>query len=275
VNPLSALIPAGSQPSNPAEAKYFERIKKDYAGLVKEYSKLEDSKGGKVINTDVARELSPEYRADRTRSADIHEPSSQLAKMMYAQKLAEPTPQGMQKRVLFSAGGTGAGKTTALEQVAKSSPMVAKAKIIYDTNMNSLESAQKKIQQALDAGHQVGVAYVHRDPVEALVKGALSRATRMEQESGTGRTVPLTEHLKTHVGARKVIEQLMNMYKDNKDVGFQVIDNSKGKGNAAPSSIDKIPKYDENELKGKLQDALQREYTAGRISPAIYAGTNS
>jgi hypothetical protein len=67
----------------------------------------------------------------------------------------------------------------------------------------------------------------------------------------------------------------MNMYKDNKDVGFQVIDNSKGKGNAAPSSIDKIPKYDENELKGKLQDALQREYTAGRISPAIYAGTNS
>ena len=277
MNPLVSLIPGALQEiaSNPAEAKYFDRIKNDYQGLVKEYAKLEDSKGGRVINTDVARELSPEYRADRTRSADIHEPSSKLAKMMYAAKLANPTPKGLQKRVIFSAGGTGAGKTTALDQLAEVDPIIKKAAIIYDTNMNSLDSADKKIQQALDARHQAMIAYTYRDPVEALTGGALPRARRMEEKLGTGRTVPLSEHLKTHIGSRRVIEQLAEKYKDNPNVAIKVIDNSRGKGNAIASSLDNLPRFNENELKGKLQDALQREYASGRISHAIYAGTNS
>ena len=272
MNPLASMAPA---PSNQAEADYYSRIKNDYRGLMKEYAQLEDSKGGRVINTDIARELSPEYKADRTRSADIHEPSSLLAKMMYAEKLAAPTPKGLQKRVIFSAGGTGAGKTTALDQMAEFDPVIGKAAMIYDTNMNSMDSAEKKIKQALDAKHQAMIAYTYRDPVEALTGGALPRAKRMEAKLGTGRTVPLTEHLKTHIGARKVIEQLAEKYKDHPNVAIKVIDNSRGKGNAIPSSIDKLPQLDENELKGKLQDALQREYAAGRISHAIYAGTNS
>jgi hypothetical protein len=54
--------------------------------------------------------------------------------------------------------------------------VVDRAAIVYDTNLSTLRSAVEKIEQALDAGKRVYIAYVHRDPVEALVRGALPRA---------------------------------------------------------------------------------------------------
>ena len=95
----------------------------------------------------------------------------------------------------------------------------------------------------------------------------------MEREQGTGRTVPLNEHLKTHIGSRDTIEQLAEKYKDHPDVAIHVIDNSRGRGNATVSSLDKLPKHNEKETKERLSDALQREFAAGRISKAVYLGT--
>src|SRR3546814_19896554 len=51
---------------------------------------------------------------NRTRSADVHEAASDTVKTLYESKLAQPTPEGLDRAVLFTAGGTGAGKTTAV-----------------------------------------------------------------------------------------------------------------------------------------------------------------
>lgn len=275
-NRLSALAPQpqmGDQPVNPIEQEYFSRLQTDYPGLVQQYQQLMESDEGRTLNTDVARELSEHYRADRTKSADVHEPSSAFVKKYYADKLAQPTPKDRHATVVFTAGGTGAGKTSGMEMAKKVDPRLGKAELVYDTNMNSFDSADKKIRQALDAKRKVDIVYTYRDPVEALENGALKRAKRMEETMGTGRTVPLSEHMKTHLGARQVIEQIAAKYRNNPQVQIRVIDNSRGAGKAQLSSLDKLPKLKENEVRKGLQNALERAKKSGAISDAIYRGT--
>jgi hypothetical protein len=92
--------------------KLQDRLDKEYSTLVDDYAKLKDAEGGKVLNTDLARELSPEYVANRTLSANVHEPASAFVKQLYSQRLAQQAPEGTS--VLFTGGGTGAGKTSSL-----------------------------------------------------------------------------------------------------------------------------------------------------------------
>jgi hypothetical protein len=275
-NRLAMLAPQGQmadQVVNPIEEEYFSNLRNDYPGLVSQYAQLAESDEGRTLNTDVARELSPHYRADRTKSADVHEPSSEFVKRLYADRLAQPTPEGREPVVIFTAGGTGAGKTTGLNILQKIDPKAAKAEMVYDTNMGSFDSADKKIRQALDANRRVSILYTYRDPVEALENGALKRAKSMEEKLGTGRTAPLSEHAKTHLGSRQVIEQLMAKYKKNDKVQIRVIDNSRGPGNAALSRLDNLPKHNENDVRRGLRDALERAKKSGSISDAIYRGT--
>ena len=240
----------------------------EFSKLLDEYKTFGDAKAGKIINTDVARELSPEYRGNRTLSASVHEPASQFTKQYYAEMLKQPPKEN--SFVLFTGGGTGAGKTSSLNAVPR---IVDQAEMVYDTNMNKLPSAVKKIDQALDSGRKVSIAYTFRDPVEALTEGALTRAMRMKKELGSGRTVPIEEHLKTHIGARQTIDQLMKKYADNPNVDFTVIDNSLGKDMARATDISKIPQLDEKVIKQRLRDALEEQYKAGKIDEDVYKGT--
>lgn len=258
--------------SKPDEQVTSDMTKKlaDHSSAVAEYSQLQDSMGGRVLNTDVARELSPDYLADRTRSAPVHEPASQFVKRLYAEKLAKPTPEGLDNTVMFTAGGTGAGKTTGLD--AAIGKAGTNPEIIYDTNMNTLASAEQKIKQALDAGRKVHILYVYRDPVDALVNGALPRAERQALRHGTGRTVPLGEHAKTHLGVRGVIDALAEKYRGDDRVRIDAYDNSHGRGNGRFAALEDIPRIDENGLHERLQAALDQEHRAGRISDQTRAG---
>jgi hypothetical protein len=201
-------------------------------------------------------------------SANVHEPASAFVKRLYAEKLAQPAPEG--SSIMFTGGGTGAGKTSSLKMY----PDIAKnAEMIYDTNMNKFESAQKKIKQALDAGRKVDLIYTYRDPVEALVEGSLTRAMRMKGEFGSGRTVPLKEHLRTHTGSRDVMEQLQAAYADNPNVRIGIVDNSFGRGNQRISSLENLPKNDPAELQKRLKQALDEQFKLNKIDKDIYEGS--
>ena len=274
---LAGMVPQPNMPAqsgNPIEQSYFDRLSQDYQGLAREYAALPSTDGGRILNTDDAREMSPEYRADRTRSADVHEPSSAFVKQMYAEKLMQPTPAGRDNTVLFTAGGTGAGKTTSLQAAAQQSKGIQNAEMVYDTNMNTFESADKKVKQALAAGRKVGIVYTYRDPVEALKNGNLSRASRMEAELGTGRTVPIDEHFRTHAGVRDVMEKLQAKYGNDHRFHLMVVDNSRGPGNArVVSGLDKLPRLNHTVVRKELNNALEEAYRTGKISQAVYEGT--
>lgn len=285
VNPVSGLLSKAITQApkyssllgkSDVEQSATNRLITQYPELKQQYSGLDlphaETKGGRILNTDAARELFPEYQANRTLSAQVHEPASTFVKNLYAEKLSQPTPQGLQNTVVFTAGGTGAGKTSAIRAASESAgDALNKAEMIYDTNMNTFKSADDKIQQALKAGRDVQIFYTYRDPVESLTQGALSRASKMEKNFGSGRTVPLSEHLKTHIGSRKTIDELASKYKDNPNVQISAIDNSKGVGKAERVELSNLPKLNKKEIRKKLNEALEQSKSS--ISEAIYRGT--
>jgi len=262
--PPEAAPPANG---NPVTQRFAAQLS-DHDASRAAYESNPHSDGGRILNTDTARELSPDYMADRTLSADVHEPASAFIKKLYADKLQEPAGPGETPTVQFTAGGTGAGKSTAPEIDGP------KPQIVYDTNMNKFESADAKMQQALKAGKNVNVNYTYRDPVDALVNGALPRAMRQEARFGTGRTVPIEEHLKTHVGANETVRALADKYKNDPRVDISAVDNNYGKGNSKRVSLDQVPDITGNteQLRGRLHDALDQELAAGRISQSVYEG---
>lgn len=253
---------------NPITDAFSKKLRDDFDAAVEEYGTRPDAQQGRVLNTDTARELSPDYLKDRTRSADVHEPASAFIKRLYAKKLHEPTPEGRERVVMFSAGGTGAGKTSAINGMGDSA---GRPEITYDTNMNGLASSTSKIDQALEAGRDVRIMYVYADPIDAFHQ-AMGRAMRQRGNFGSGRTVPIVEHVKTHVGARQVINQLRERYKDDLRVDFQGIDNSRGFGNARRESIENLPEVADNGLREKLKQIADEALANGAIDEATHRG---
>jgi hypothetical protein len=271
-----AIIPQAKDLA-PADRAIEQRMAADVQNVdeaATRYAALKDSNGGKVLNTDVARELSPDYLRDRTKSAAVHEPASWLIKRLYERKLAEAPKGDEAPMVLFTAGGTGAGKTSAIDGLPALKAAKDVSQIVYDTNMNTYDSSKAKIEQALAAGKEVTIAWVYRDPVDALTGGALPRAERQAKEFGSGRTVPLAEHLKTHKGVAEVIPRLAAEYADDPRVMFIGVDNSKGKGNQAIADLAALTKKAQNSPVDvdKLRAALEKEREAGRISEQTYRG---
>ena len=55
--PARGVVPEQT-PANPIEQAYFQRLAAQYPQLIAEYAAHPESKGGRIINTDVAREMS-------------------------------------------------------------------------------------------------------------------------------------------------------------------------------------------------------------------------
>lgn len=253
---------------NPITDRLSEKLRRDYDGARAEYDALPESDGGLVLNTDIARELSPDYRKDRTRSADVHEPASAFIKRVYADKLAAPTPEGRERVVMFTAGGTGAGKTVSM-RIAKEK--IGAPELVFDTNMNTMAAAVDKIEQALQAGRDVRILYTYTDPVEAF-RRAVGRATRMERDKGSGRTVPIDEHAKTHIGASRVMRELADRYRNDMRVEIIAADNSNGPGKLKAADLADLPVVGENGLREQLVQVLDQAHRSGDASDAVRAG---
>lgn len=228
---------------------------------------------GNTVNTDDARELFPSYQADRTTSADVHENASAVAKAAY-QKLLETKQGEGNNTVLFTAGGTGAGKSTAVRSLGNPDDFP----IIYDTNMNKAGSAVQKIDQALEHGYNVELNLIHND-IKTSLQNALNRAERMREDLGSGRTVPLEEHINTHVGAPTTYLQLAEKYTPEvygDRVTFRAIDNSgnvpRPVSNAVDFVKDKVYNETHEQLYQQLKTHIEEAHTNGQISPETRNG---
>lgn len=243
--------------------------------LVKQYK----DQYGKVINTDNARELSKDYAPGGPDATDeatkeargkfafaVHEPASALTKEIYSRDLEANQGKG-NNTVLFTAGISGAGKTTAVRSALAD---LGDYPIIYDTNMNGFDSSKVKIEQALAKGYNVHVVFVDRDPVEAYKNGVLPRA------ESNGRTVTPETHL-NNGKSYETVPKLHDHYEKDPRVSFQVLDNNNGPGQQTESDIDSIRKkrYNEGEVKQSLNQELQKQYEEGKISQRVYEASKS
>jgi len=255
---------------------------RDWEDIVAEYRALdgktgpEDTENGRINSVDAWRELSEDYRNDRSTSASVHEVASALSKKYYYEFLATPPTNGPGTEwILWTSGGTGAGKTTGLEL----SEYSGEAVMVFDGNLAKVPSASKKIDASMDSGRLNVVNHVTRDPIEALTNGAVIRAMRQEEEHGTGRVVPLSAHVFTHVKSADAMRELVNdVYAGEARVRHEVTDNSNGKGNAAPASMDSVLNLDYDEIIAQGKVALKDIYENGHprteypLSTKLYYG---
>ena len=96
-----------------------------------------------IISTDDAKAVIPGYNG--TNSDAYQSAAGQITQQAYDLLLKNNKGVG-NDTVLVMAGGTGAGKTTALKNAGVK---LADYSIVYDTNLASLASAQEKIDKAL------------------------------------------------------------------------------------------------------------------------------
>jgi hypothetical protein len=242
-----------------------QKIFSDFDAAVEEYSGIKETKKGRLLDTDLARLLSPEYRADRNRAPEVHEAASAFTQRLFEKRMQEmrERPGGL---VLFMAGGGGSGKSSAetlLDDVFN------RANTIVDGTLSGYEKAMRNIQLALDSGQAVMIAYVYREPVDSLVGGVFKRA----MDPKNGRTVALDALVKGHAGSNETVLKLQKDFADNPLFDVVAVDNSRGNGNFAVVPLEEIPVVSREGLREKFQNATDKELEAGRINQAVYNAT--
>jgi hypothetical protein len=146
----------------------------------------------------------------------VQRSAAYVADVVYQRILSRPVVGD----ALFTAGGTGAGKTTAIRTNSQTSGLISEAAIVYDSNFNSLRSARAKMTLALEAGLRAIVIFVHRHPVEAYLQGVLPRALV------EGPTVSIEGHLRMHRDALKTFLRCQRVFADNPQAAFLVLNNT-------------------------------------------------
>lgn len=235
--------------------------------LEAEYSELQDEGGrnltdnGYLIDVDLIRELSAEYRADRSRSPQIHRAASALSKELYARALARPVREDKEPKVRFMAGGGGSGKSSAAERFLGDNA----ADITFDGTLSNLDRAKVNIDAALASGRDVEIVYVYRSP-EKSAEGAIQRAI------DTGRPVPIDVLAEAHAQSGQVVKALAQAYNADERVSIRAIWND---GDSLDStrlfSIEEIPDVSQEQAERAFRSALDRASLQGNVHPRTYA----
>lgn len=243
------------KPKNQVEATNLNYIAQNFDKVSRDYDSLVTKKYGtpNYISADEAKEVIPGYKGSN--APDYHEASSGLAKAKYAEKLQLNKGQG-NNTVMFTAGGTGVGKTTGLRGAGVK---LNDYPVIYDTNLSGLESSTKKIQSALDNGYQVEIKFVSRDPIASFEFGVLPRTKR------TGRVVTIEEHLNRHTDSLTTLQELKRKFGDSLSVKYY--DNNKP--GAPIVDFNELPRYNysRNELQTILKQKLKQSVSNQELTP--------
>ena len=251
--------------NDPVAERFNEQVGADPEAAIAQYRQLPDSKGGKVLNTDIFRELSPDYRDNRTLSSSVQETSNALNELMYQRALRDT--MGQDGQWVFTGGGAASGKSAGLSDEMENS-----FDLVVDGTLANFEKASTQIDQALDSGKAVTIVYVDRPPEKALPL-LLKRAGDMENELGSGRTVPLDIFLGAHRDARESIKKIDNKYKNDDRVAIEIVNNHGAQGEEFLTTVDNISEMDYNTSLPKVTQALEDAYEQGKISESIYLAT--
>ena len=257
VTPLEGLSDADAA----VQARAIRAVEANPEGLAEQY----EARFGKIVGADHAKTLLGENYADperRTRHTQaVHQPSSTLAHHIFETRMQAAQPGDL---ILMLSGGPGSGKTTSLRGMPGLSDV---AHTVYDSNLTRRDGATRDIETALEAGLEVGIVHVLRDPVVAFQDGVLPRANTQ------GRIVTIDQHVRNHGQARETFRVLQAQYADNDRVGFTVIDNRGSAPEMVGVDVLNQEEYDPDDVRRRISHALEDAHAAGRISDAVYAAT--
>jgi len=251
--------------NNPVGELFNREIVSDVEGAMSAYARIPATKNGKVIDTDLFRELSPEYRENRALASNVHEPASELNRA-YFTRLLERT-RGQEGTWLFTGGGPASGKSAAVSDEVESS-----AQAVVDGTMGKPDRVVRDVNRVLeDPTKDVSIVYIDRDPVKAFDL-ALKRSMSMEQNTGSGRTIPVKDFLDMHAASRRSIQKIYEQLGDNPRVDIQIWDNNGNAGEQFLTTVDKISTFDYDTTAERVMTRLENAYDSGEISESVYRG---
>jgi hypothetical protein len=222
-----------------------------------------DQAFGRILNADNMSELL-DVHGDGERWAHhdaVRSSASAATQAGFDRALAVPVTLG-EDVVLFTGGGTGSGKSTAVGPLPQ-------RRLALDSTLSRIEPSQRNIDRALASGRSVIVLFVYRDPLDAFINGVVARAL----DPTNGRVVPIRIHAQTHVGVTTTLAALSRLYADDPRVAFLVLENVTG-GASHERDVDwlqetsaRVPAVDV--LKAELERALAAETASGRVSAPL------
>lgn len=193
------------------ENGFYKRIIKNTPKLINDYKKT----FGNLIDPDKVKLLDPKFKKDSSLAAAVHEPSSYLSKEIWNNALEEKKAAGDKTPVLFTAGGSGSGKSEAMG-LAKDTLGIKGDPLTFDSVLGNFGKATQKINEALEKQDgPVDIVYTNA-PMKLALKLNMMRE----------RTVRLDTLLNAHAHASKTIRELAEHYKDNPRVNITIVNNA-------------------------------------------------
>lgn len=181
------------------------------------YNAIPETVGGKILNADSARELSPRFRTVRDRTAftvATYEPARDYVYDRYMRTVSA----SRRKRAVLLAGGAASGKSTSVKRAEG-----VAADVIFDSNCAQFDKACRMIDAAVKRQWVVFVFYMHRN-FRAAVAGMIDRAIK------DGRYIALTggngqDLASLHFNAQRTFVQLAERYSDTENVEIDALRN--------------------------------------------------
>lgn len=212
----------------------FEQKKEEYK-----------SKFGNVLDSDNARELSKDYLDNPQKNSSIIQgPASSFVFRMYTDELSKNPPAGKDNKVTFVVGGPGSGKTTYTNKAKSNS------QVVYNTIFSDLQIGKNQINRALNAGKDVEIKFIQRDPVESFV-------SVIERSKNNRRIVPIDVFVKGHIDSRNTINKIVDEYSGNERVKIELVGDT----------TDQITSED---LLTKIKSVADEMYKSGKITEDQY-----
>jgi len=188
------------QPEDIARSKQaFSEFIQDRESADALYDALPETQGGRVINTDSARHLNPDY-AEPVKSGELRPlavTEGPATDYMIDRLQRELSNRGARQRLHLVTGGWGAGKSSAITADG--------ADLTFDGTGVSPVFMRRVLDLALQNGWEVGYTHVTR-PLELVGAGMMQRA--MEE----GRTGPVTTAAANHRVSQGTAVQMARDY---------------------------------------------------------------
>jgi len=214
------------------ENGFYTEILKNTPKLIADYK----AKFKNKIDPDDVKRLDPNFDKDSSLAAAVHEPSSYLSKVIWNQALKEKKEKGDTSPVLFTAGGSGSGKSEAGE-LAKAIIGAEEDPLTFDSVLGNFDKSTKKIDEALQAQDgKIDIVYTNA-PLELAVLLNMKRS----------RTVKLDTQIEAHFAASENIRKLAEHYKNNDRVKITVVNNTGDPPDLAEGSLADVPTYSDRE----------------------------
>ena len=243
------------RPDAAREIAAIGTLRADPAAVCRAYER----RFGRIYNADNMSELFDVHGAERWEHHDAVR-SSASAATQFALDCAVHRPPGKGDRlVVFSAGGNGSGKSTAVANLPVGFGL--------DSTLSDDRVSRANVDRVLASGRRLLILFVFRDPVDAFLHGVLVRML----DPLNGRPVPLATHAATHAGAPRTLMALADDYDGHPAVDVAVIDNTTGEVPVIrdPAWLRSRATPQADAIRRSLEVALRAERDDGRVPDAI------